>query len=726
VIKTRNQKYYLACAVALAAFIVYLPTLRNEFVEWDDSSYIVNNPNIRSLTPAFFKWAFFQFHSSNWHPLAWISHAIDYQAWGLNPAGHHLTSIVIHAINTYVVVLLVFMILGVSSKSVHRENGSFLLPVQDIRITAVITGLLFGLHPIHVESVAWVSERKDLLCAFFFLLSISSYIQYAKQVPDGSVQENKLHRIFNRRYLLSFLFFIIALLSKPMAVTLPVVLLILDWYPLERFKPQAFKSLLIEKTPFIVCSLFSAVLTILAQRAGGAIAPIEEFPLRVRVLVGVKALVVYLWKMLYPLTLIPFYPYPQTAQLFSFSYFPAVVFVIVISAACLFYRKRKVWLSAWAYYVVTLIPVLGIVQVGSQSMADRYTYLPSLGIFLILAAGVARLAAKLREKSGFGASIVTGGLVLILSLCMSYLTIKQIGIWKNSYVFWNYVIEKEPERVPQAYYSLGTVFLERGDPNTAMAYYDKALTLYPKYVEAYENRGYVLEKMGRFREAAIDYSRSIDLKPSRYQAYYNRAGDFSKMGLNENALADYNKVIDLDPSNYDAYNNRGTVFYQMGHPDKALSDYNQAIALDPERYEAFYNRGALFENSGQLQKALNDYDRAISLNSSGDALLLKEGALCIRAGLFDKALEYLNKYIEKNPNNAEAYLERGLAFALLGQNDNALNDFNKNIALDRDSPLAYFDRGNVYLKMGQRKLAMSDYYKACLLGYKDGCDALRK
>ncbi len=724
--RNRNLVYYLASAVALATFLAYLPTLHNEFVEWDDSSYIIKNPNIRSLNLAFLKWAFLGFHVSNWHPLAWISHAIDYRVWGLNPFGHHLTSIIIHAINTFTVVLLVFKLLDVLPRRAHRNNKALLSTDQGSSIIAVTTGLLFGIHPLHVESVAWVSERKDLLCAFFFLISILKYTQYAKSALSESVREIKFHQVFNWYYLLTFIFFILALLSKPMAITLPVVLLLLDWYPLDRIRSQTYKAILIEKIPFFTLSLFSAILTILAQKAGGAIATIDEFPLSVRLIAGGNALVLYLWKMICPLNLIPFYPYPQDASLFSLKYFLAIVLVIAISSVCLIYWKRKFWTTVWAYYVVTLIPVLGIIQVGSQSMADRYTYLPSLSIFIAIGIGAAWVAVKLRKGRGLAATVMVGAAFLTLLLFMSYLTIKQIRIWKSSYDLWSYVIKKEPDQVPQAYFGLGTFFLEKEDLNLALIYYSKALELNPKYVEAYENRGYVFEKGGRFSEAAIDYGRSIELRPSRYQAYYNRAGVFSKMGSIEKALADYDKVIDLDPTNYEAFNNRGIILYTSGQADKALRDFNQAIALDPGRYEAFYNRGTLYENLGQLANALADYDRTVTLNSTNHELLLNEGVLCNKAGLFGKAMEYFNEYIKINPNNAEAYHDRGLTFALLGQNDSALKDFNANLELDRESPDAYFDRGNIYLKMGQKKLAMSDFYKACSLGYKNGCKALRE
>ena len=387
--RTTNSKYYLAGLVSLLTLIIYLAALQNDFVAWDDSIYIVVNPYIRSLNMGFFKWAFFSFYAGYWAPLTWISHALDYAVWGLNPLGHHLTGIILHAVNSFIVVLLIIKLLEVLKERAQQNEPMPFLHERAILITGGVTGLLFGLHPLHVESVAWVAERKDLLCALFFLLSIMQYTDYAKSVSDGSAPGGLLNRYYNKHYLLAVVFFILALLSKPMAVTLPVVLLVLDWYPLQRIQSfQAFRQAAVEKIPFFALSLFSSIITILAQRGGGALSSIETIPLSIRLLVSARALISYLWKMLWPLNLVPFYPYPKQSEMSAlsiFEYLLAIAFTLGITAVCVASVKRqKLWLSVWGFYIVTLIPVLGILQVGGQSMADRYTYLPSLGPFLVM------------------------------------------------------------------------------------------------------------------------------------------------------------------------------------------------------------------------------------------------------------------------------------------------------------------------------------------------------
>ncbi|MGD0885158.1 MAG: hypothetical protein ABSA46_09855, partial [Thermodesulfovibrionales bacterium] len=380
--------YYLAAFVSLITFAIYLSSLRNDFVIWDDGLYVINNLHIRSLNWAFFQWAFSGFYAGNWHPLTWVSHAFDYAVWGLNPMGHHLTNNILHAMNTFLVVLLCIKLLEMWKERSMPEAASPFLDERRIMIAAGVTGLLFGLHPLHVESVAWVAERKDLLCGLFFLLSISAYVKHIRALVSEPLEKKKAASLFfNRSYLVSLVFFVLALLSKPMAVSLPVVLLLLDWYPFQRICSwKSFRDSGLEKLPFIACSLISSILTIMAQRTGGATGMMGFVPLRARMLVAAKAFVDYLGKIAVPVDLSPYYPYPklQEVTLVSPQYLFAVIFVVGLTAILLVAaKKQRVWLSAWGYYVVTLIPVIGIVQVGSQAMADRYMYLPSLGPFLL-------------------------------------------------------------------------------------------------------------------------------------------------------------------------------------------------------------------------------------------------------------------------------------------------------------------------------------------------------
>jgi protein O-mannosyl-transferase len=587
--KIQNYKNYLAALAALIALIVYLPALRNDFVYWDDNLYIFQNTHIQSFDFAFVKWAFLNFSASNWHPLTWMSHALDYAVWGLNPLGHHLTNIILHAVNTFLVVFVIVRLVEVLKERTTETRVSAFLNNRTILIIAGVTGLLFGLHPLHVESVAWVSERKDLLCALFFLLSIMSYAKYARGQESeggGNARAGLQDAFINKHYFFALGFFILALLSKPMAVTLTVVLLILDWFPLKRIRSfNAFRAVLVEKLPFFALSLISSALTILAQRAGGSLSSIENVPLSIRVLVGAKSLVDYLWKMIVPLNLVPFYPYPKGVSFLSIEYFPAIAIAIGITAACWAMAKtRKVWPAAWGYYVVTLIPVLGIVQVGGQSMADRYTYLPSLGPFLVMGLLIAWVWEKVNTMHQWGLIIklfcITSALFMVAAL--SSLTVEQIGRWKNSVELWTYVIDKEPERVPLAYNNLGMFFYKSGQFDMAIENFGKAVAVKSVYIDAYSNLGMAFYRIGQYNEAIENFDKAIALDPEYYKAYNNRALAFGKIGRFDKAIEDYNKTIALKPSSPQVYLNRGNLYFKTGRKEHAIADFQKACDLGDE------------------------------------------------------------------------------------------------------------------------------------------------
>ncbi len=608
----KNYKYYLAVSIALVTFLVYLTALQNAYVNWDDEAYVFENPYIRTFNVTFFKWAFLNFYLSNWHPLTWVSHALDYALWGLNPLGHHLTSIILHAANTFLVALLILKLLEARKAGTTPNEAPSFLAERPILIAAGVTGLLFGLHPLHVESAAWIAERKDLLCALFFLLSIIVYAKYIsgqQSKGNGNEETGRKNFLINRHYLIALVLFILALLSKPMAVTLPVVLLILDWYPFTRIRSwKTFWAAGIEKLPFIALSLFSSILTVLAQR--DALQSTEFAPVSTRLLVGAKSLIAYLLKMVWPLNLVPYYPYPRNMSLFSFQNLSAVVLVIGITLVCaVMARKQKLLLSVWGYYVVTLIPVLGIVQVGHQEMADRYTYLPSIGPFLLAGLGAAWGSAKSHKSGNWPAAartLVLAGSIFIFA-CLPYVTIEQIGIWKNSIALWNYVIKMEPDRVPEAYYNRGLAFDKMGQLDRALADYDKAISLNPYFWGPSINRGLIYYKIGQLDRAVADFDHVISLNPAHAGAYYNRGLVFDKMGRLDKALADYDRAISLSPYDADAYNNRGLVFYKIGQLDRAIADFDHAIFLNPAYSEAYYSRGLAFQESGQPDKANRDF-----------------------------------------------------------------------------------------------------------------------
>jgi len=362
-----------------------------------------------------------------------------------------------------------------------------------------------------------------------------------------------------------------------------VVLLLLDWYPLRRLHSgTAVRNALVEKLPFILLSLISSILTVLAQRAGGALASTDVIPLSTRLLAAARAVVVYLGKMIMPVDLLPFYQYPRHVSLFILTgYFLAAVMVIGITVLCVILaKKNKLLLSVWGYYCITLLPVLGIVQVGSQFMADRYTYLPSLGPFFVFGLLLAWLSGKMRALSEGRLIVVAGYAIVILAAgSMTYLTIKQIGIWKNSFIFWNHVITKEPEKVPMAYYGLGTSFQQAGLYDRALENFDKAITLDASLYQVYNNKGVIYGILGQYNQAIEWLSKAIAIHPNS-SAYNNRGLTLYFVGQYNSSLEDYNKAIELDQRFADAYYNRGNLYLRMGKTEPALFDFQKGCALE--------------------------------------------------------------------------------------------------------------------------------------------------
>jgi Flp pilus assembly protein TadD len=556
-------KYFVAGLVSLLTFSVYLSCIHNEFVAWDDDHYIYENLHLHPLNAAFFRWAFSAFYAANWHPLTWVSHALDYAVWGLNPLGHHLTNNILHAVNTFIVVVLVVKLLETWHAS--RQQNPARHPSQDL-IIAAVTGLLFGLHPLHVESVAWVSERKDLLCAMFFLLSVLAYT--------------------NKHYLLVVFLFALALLSKPMAVSLPAVLLILDWHPFNRISSvKSFLSAFLEKLPLIALSIVSSVLTVLAQKAEGAMQPFEVTPLSSRVLVAAESLLSYLWKMVWPVNLIPYYSYPGNVSLFSAEYFLSVIIVFGITAACLIMvKKQKLWLAAWGYYVITLLPVLGIVQVGGQAMADRYTYLPSLGPFILIGLIGAELWGKYRLRGAAVAGLVIAAAILIVG-SLSFLTYKQTAVWKDSLSLWSYTAARDPED-PMIHNYLGLVYINRNMLDKAMEQYLIAVDLSPDYAEAHNNLGVIYQFSNMPDKAMEQYIIAVNLKPDFADAYYNLGGVYMDLNMPDKAEEQFMTSIRLKPDLAKAHFYLGAAFYKMGQMEKAQQELARGLKIKPDDQQA--------------------------------------------------------------------------------------------------------------------------------------------
>ena len=557
-IKILNNKAVVATSVGIITFIVFIPALQNEFVG-DDFGYVVKNEFIHSMNINLFKNAFFSFQHANWHPITWISHALDYAVWGLNPLGHHLTNNILHAVNTFLVVLLVAKLLASWQAGNPPQAEASSHESRFTLIAAATTGLLFGLHPMRVEAVAWVAERKELLCGLFYLLSIMAYMTYATNTAQGAkgmghsahqtahgaqgmgrgvfdTLRFTLYALRFRPLLSALCFFVLALLSKPMAVTLPFVLLILDWYPFKRIHSlRTLLTVLGEKVPFIFLSIIASILTVMAQEEGGTIISTEAIPLPTRGLVAAKCLFAYLWKMMFPLNLMPAgYPYPNVIDvtIFSSEYLLWIVLLTgIATTSVVIARKQPLWLSVWLYYFVTLFPVLGIVKAGAMFMTDRYSYLPSLGPSLFVGLLTAWMQEKIptmkRRRLIFEIGGVTAGIAILISL--SLIAITQIGLWKNDTTIQDY---------------LNRIRLEG-----AIKEYQKTLTIYPDNPDARLNLGTLYLQLGLLDKAIEQFQLLVELHPAE-ASYCNALGfAYAQRGYTDRAIEQFKAAVELEPAN---------------------------------------------------------------------------------------------------------------------------------------------------------------------------------
>ena len=602
-----SRKWAVGLIVFCLAILFYLPALRNDFVNWDDDIYVYDNPAIRTLDIKAVAWMFTTSRAGNWHPLTWMSHSVDCALWGLNPFGHHLTNMVVHGLNTLMVFLLVLQLL----RAARKPSGEFVPDGAGAIRTAGITALLFGLHPLHVESVAWVSERKDLLCAFFVLLSVRAYVAYAA-APGGG------RKRFG--FTVCVVCAALALMAKPMAVSIPLVLLVIDAYPLRRFSGGAGKTsrVLLEKIPFTVMSAASTLLTLRAAQAGKSICSVDVLPLQARLLNGMHSLAFYLQKMLVPGGLSPLYlyPHPSTIRWSDGRYLVSIMVIVLITAGCWgLSRRGKHLLSAvWAYYLATLLPVIGVVQVGIQAAADRYTYLPSISIFLLAGVGVSwswNGAALTRYPRFWRGSIVAALCFVFAALGM--LTIRQIGVWQTPERFWNYVVEHAPVKNPLAYNNLGNAVARAGRLGEAIAAYEQALAVMPNDVDALNNLGIVYARSGDVDGAIAQYKRALAYAPDYARAHYNLANAYRTKGLLEEAVAEYEKALSIDPGYAQARDNLAEVAAQKRIQDQKIRDYESSLAANPADAVLHNKLGDLYIRKGMVGEGIAQLKRAIAL-----------------------------------------------------------------------------------------------------------------
>jgi len=570
------------------AFLFYLPVLGDGFVNWDDPSFITDNPHIRSLRPDNLAWMFTTFYTGNWIPLAWLSLALDYALGGLTPWVYHLHSLFLHCANTLLVFLFARKFLSLPS-----------VPQLPVEPAAFLTALLFGLHPLHVESVAWANEERDVLCAFFFLLSLLLYLE----TPDKPGWRNWPLRACLGSFLL-------ALMAKPMAVTLPFVLVLLDAWPLKQL--QARPHALREKAPFFLFSLAEAVVAPLAQGSAHALAANSVVPPAYRVMNAFHSVIFYLAKMALPTDLHPFYHFPRVGVILSASNIISALLVVILSTVFLALQRPLPWLgTAWLYFLLTLLPVLGLVQTGSQAAADRFTYLPSLGPFFLAGAGAARLLVNRR--------ILFFGAAALLAAALGFLTLRQLAPWKDDLTFWESQVKARQDSpyIPTA--NLGRAYLDAGRYAEALEQFDRAVALEPAMANPHNGRGMALGYLGRLDEARDEFKKAAALDPLYPHPHFNLAA------LDERAGDWKGEELELEAG----------------------------LAVDPGNAEALYDLGLCREKLGDRAGATESLRAVLSRDPSNPWVMLELGEVLLASGDKDGAMEILRQAAAHGPPSPE-------------------------------------------------------------------------
>jgi len=645
--------------LALITLLLYWPARNYEFNNFDDAQYITKNPRVQNgLTLQSIGWAFTSGYGGNWHPLTWISHLLDIQLFGLNAGGHHVTNLLFHMANT----LLLFLLLQAWTGSVWRS--------------AFVAGL-FAWHPMHVESVAWIAERKDVLSAFFWLLTMFAYGRYVEaRHPSVGLESPKPVRVWSR-YLLTLAFFGAGLLSKPMLVSLPLILLLMDYWPLQRvklpFSARNVLPLLWEKIPFFVLAAASCVITFLVQKKGGAVQPLTNLSLVDRFSNALVSYPRYLGKLSWPADLAVLYPITRHLPLIE-ALSVAVLLLVILALAARFAKTDPPLIVGWLWFVVTLVPVIGLVQVGEQSMADRYTYIPSIGLFILLAWEVPRLFSACWPKLNM---ILKFSAVLILAACLVAARC-QLRYWQNSITLFTRAIEVTKDNV-MAECNLGLAYADKGQLDEGILHERKAIQIDPDHVESLNNLGTLLEQKGQWDEAVVSLDAALKINPEYDEAYYNLGLISLHQGNLDDAIAQFRKAISLNPQYDKAVANLGIALAQQGHLDEAITEYRRALELAPGNAYAHNALGRALEGRNQLEEAASQYAAAIALK----------------------------------PDLAAAHENLGVVLGLLARFEESEAQFAEALQLEPGSPSIHFDFGNTLLR--QNKLqAAADQYSAVL------------
>ena len=647
--------------LVIATLVVYWQVQGHEFLNYDDSRYVTENPHVKAeFSRESILWAFTASHASNWHPVTWLSHMLDYQLYGLSPWGHHWTNLLFHTANA----LLLFLVLARMTGSLWRSG---------------FVAAMFALHPLNVESVAWVAERKNVLSTFFWLLTLWAYIRYTEK---PSV----------KRYCLIGVFFGLGLMSKPMLVTLPFVLLLIDYWPLRRLMPrqgtenlpatQTVKSadrklgifqLVLEKIPLLVLVVGSCITTLRVQKSGGAIESLEFTSLSSRLSNAMVSYLDYLGKMIWPRELAVFYPHPVNALPVWKGMVCAMALVGITVWVVRMVRRAPYLAVGWFWYLGTLVPVIGLVQVGEQAMADRYTYIPFIGLFIAVAWGVPELMKKWphRDKA---LSISAGILIPVLMA----ITWTQVNHWKNSITLFKHAVEVTDNKYPSfsiVHNNLGIALSQHMEIDEAIANFKEAIKLQPHYAEAHSNLGSALSDRGNFELAVAHYKEALRLKPGYAEAHNNLGNTLSEQMDFAEAMAHYREALRIQPDYAEAHFNLGIALSKQKEFEKAIVHYKEAVRHQPGFANAHNNLGSALFQKGDFEEAIAHFKMAVKLDPGYVEAHNNLGSALGQQGNFEEAIAHFEMAVKLDPGYVNAHKNLGIAISILGKAKEAANHF---------------------------------------------------
>ncbi len=699
--RTNNTGLTLIICGLLAAgtLAIFWPVTHYPFINLDDPEYITQNAQLLTgFSWGNLAWAFQTGYAANWHPLTWISHLVDVQIFSLNAGGHHLSSLILHALNTVLLFLLVRSMTGAFWRS-------------------ALVAALFGLHPLHVESVAWAAERKDVLSALFFLLTLLAYVRYSRTTAASQGRRRLIW------YGLTLLLFALGLMSKPMLVTVPCLLLLLDYWPLGRIaiqhwselkisKPQLY-ALLAEKVPFLLLAAASSVVTFVVQDKGQAVGSVESLAFGPRLANAFLSYLKYLAKTVWPADLAIFYPHPFLRYniedpLFTLPAIAAALVLAALSAAVLLRARQQPWLSTgWFWFLGMLVPVIGLVQVGSQGLADRYTYLPLIGLFICFVWAFAELAAVRTWTK----PLMAGAGVLAILACAG-LTSRQVRFWRDDVALFSHAIAATTNNA-QAHFNLASALGREGKYDLAINHLRTALELIPSHPGAHYNLGMAFMAQGKLEEAAADYEAAVRLQPGYYAAHNNLGLVLMNLGRFDAALVDFQACAQLEPGSPMPLCNMGLAYLAEGNTAEAAERFEQALRMQPALVEAMAGLGRALAIQGKWDEAQLRFREALRLAPGDLDLQLNLANTLLEAGRTNEAAACFSEALRADPELPQKTLKAGKACLAQGQLELALARFVIAARLQPENAEVQESLGMIYAQKGRIAEAVT-HFEHCL------------